>query len=138
MLDMEVDSHDAGFGMTMLKSAAGEIRIPRIDAAPGASIRLRVRARDVMIATEEPRGLSALNILPGRISLIAGSEEPLVEIHIDCNGQAILSRITRQSLQMLGLAVGDRVFAVIKSVAFDRENFSNSADRRVPPSGRER
>jgi molybdate transport system ATP-binding protein len=112
--------------MTVLKSAAGEIRVPRIRAELGSTVRLRLRARDVMIATTEPMGLSAQNILRGKIVRIAHAEDPLVEVHVDCHGQQVLSRITRLSLDALRLHVGQEVFAVIKSVAFDHENLSNS------------
>ena len=42
------------------------------------------------------------------------------DVLIDCNGEVITARITRQSAEMLGLAAGLDVFAVIKSVTFDR------------------
>ena len=128
VLDMTVAAQDETFDMTVLRSAAGEIRVPRIGVETGTRIRVRIRARDVIIATQEPRGLSALNILRGRISAIKHGEGALVEIRIDCNGQIILSRITRQSLHALDLAVGRDVFAVIKTVAFDQANLSASVD----------
>ena len=33
----------------------------------GRHVRVRIRARDVLVATERPRGISALNILPGTV-----------------------------------------------------------------------
>ena len=74
----------------MLGSPAGEIRVPRLAVPVGAPVRVRIRARDVMIATEQPRGLSALNILPGTIVAISPGEGPLVEVGIDCNGATVL------------------------------------------------
>src|SRR5690606_29490514 len=63
VLETAVVRHDEAFGMTVLGSKAGEIRVPRVAMAAGAPVRLRVRARDVMVATVEPTGLSALNVL---------------------------------------------------------------------------
>ena len=120
LLDMTVDRHDERFGMTLLHSAAGEIRVPRIEAAVGARVRLRIRARDVMVATQAPRGLSALNVLAGRIAGMHSHGGPLVDVRIDCNGEAVLARLTRQSTETLGLALGQEVFAVVKTVSFDR------------------
>jgi molybdate transport system ATP-binding protein len=120
LLDMAVDRHDEEFGMTVLRSAAGEIRVPRIDAPAGTPIRLRIRARDVMVATEKPRGLSALNVLSGRVAGISSGGGPVVDIRIDCSGEAVLARLTRQSTHTLGLALGQEVFAVVKTVSFDR------------------
>lgn len=122
VLDTKVLRHDEAFGMTVLGSAAGEIRVPRLAVATGAPVRIRIRARDVMIATERPAGLSALNILPGIIVAISPGEGPTVEIGIDCNGATVLARITEQSRQALKLHLGGKVFAVIKTVSFDRAN----------------
>ena len=67
VLDMAIAGHDQRFGMTVLQLGSG--RNPRAAdrCRPGAPIRLRIRARDVMVATERPHGLSALNILAGRM-----------------------------------------------------------------------
>ncbi|MDX8511618.1 molybdenum ABC transporter ATP-binding protein [Mesorhizobium captivum] len=119
VLDTRVLRHDEAFGMTVLGSPAGEIRIPRIARPAGAPVRLRIRARDVMIATEQPAGLSALNILAGTIAAVRPGIGPTVEIAIDCNGATVLARITEQSKQSLRLALGRKVFAVIKTVSFD-------------------
>jgi molybdate transport system ATP-binding protein len=122
VLETKVARHDDSFGMTVLSSKAGEIRVSRLDLAVGASVRLRIRARDVMVATIEPKGLSALNILPGKIAAIEPAEGASVTVKIDCNGAAVMARITRQSRQALELEVGRAVFAVVKTVSFDNAN----------------
>ncbi|MBZ9896664.1 MULTISPECIES: molybdenum ABC transporter ATP-binding protein [unclassified Mesorhizobium] len=122
VLDASVLQHDEVFGMTVLGSNAGEIRVPKLAATVGAPVRIRIRARDVMIATERPSGLSALNILAGTIVAIRPGEGPTVEIGIDCNGATVLARVTEQSRQVLKLRLGGQVFAVIKTVSFDQAN----------------
>ncbi|ODT08972.1 MAG: molybdenum ABC transporter ATP-binding protein [Mesorhizobium sp. SCN 65-20] len=124
VLDLKVLRHDEEFGMTVLGAAAGEMRVPRLSLDVGATVRIRIRARDVMIATERPQGLSALNVLPGRIADIGAVNGTQVDLRLDCRGDMLVSRITRQSLKTLDLAVGRDVFAVIKTVAFDRANLS--------------
>ncbi|MEI9401495.1 molybdenum ABC transporter ATP-binding protein [Mesorhizobium argentiipisi] len=119
VLDTKVLRHDEAFGMTVLASQAGEIRVPRLARPVGATVRLRIRARDVMIATEQPTGLSALNILAGTIAAVRPGIEPTVEIAIDCSGAIVLARITEQSKHTLRLTLGHKVFAVIKTVSFD-------------------
>jgi molybdate transport system ATP-binding protein len=106
--------------MSSLTSPAGEIHVAGLDAETGATVRVRIRARDVIVATERPRGLSALNILAGRIVSISSGNGLFADVLIDCNGEVITARITRQSSQTLGLVPGLDVFAVIKSVTFDR------------------
>jgi len=128
VLDMIVAARDEAFGMTVLSSAAGEIRVPGLGAGVGQKTRVRIRARDVMIAIEEPRGLSALNILPGMIAGISPGNGSLADVLIDCGGERIVSRITRQSVHDLGLVVGKPIFAVVKSVSFDRASIASRGE----------
>jgi molybdate transport system ATP-binding protein len=127
VLDMTIEAHDEAYDMTVLSSAAGTVRVPRLSGGAGALVRLHIRARDVMVATERPHGLSALNMLAGTVAAIGNRGGTLVDIGIDCNGEAILAKITRQSLDMLGLEVGRAVFAVVKTVAFDQDDGPKSA-----------
>jgi molybdate transport system ATP-binding protein len=134
VLEMQATTRDEAFGMTTLASPAGEIHVAGLEAAPGSTVRVRIRARDVIVATERPRGISALNILPGRIAGIASGNGHFADVTIDCNGEAVSARITRQSAEMLGLAPGLPVFAVVKSVTFDRANTAKT----VPFAGDDR
>jgi molybdate transport system ATP-binding protein len=120
VLEMRVTGRNEAFGMSSLASRAGEIHVAGLDVEAGATIRVRIRARDVIVATERPRGLSALNILAGNIAGVSSGNGLFADVLIDCNGEIITARITRQSAEMLGLAAGLDVFAVIKSVTFDR------------------
>src|SRR5438067_2479193 len=71
ILSTRVAGHDPAFGLTVLRAAAGELRVPYLDLPVGAALRVRIRARDVMIALRPPEALSALNILPGTVSEIS-------------------------------------------------------------------
>jgi molybdate transport system ATP-binding protein len=127
ILSTRVAEHDIRFGLTTLRAAAGELRVPYIDMRLGTQLRVRIRARDVMIALEPPRGLSALNILPGRVAEIGPADGPIVEIRLDCAGEALIARLTRRSVESLGLVPGRQVYAVIKSIAFDHQAFAGVA-----------
>lgn len=127
LVDAAVLRHDDALSMSVLSSAAGELHVPRLAAAIGQPVRLRIRARDVMIATERPKGLSALNILAGSIAGIADGAGGEREVRIDCNGVSVLARITEQSRQALALAPGLPVYAVIKTVSFDTVNAGAAA-----------
>jgi molybdate transport system ATP-binding protein len=120
VLEMEVAAHEPDFAMTVLKSAAGEVRVAGVDMPLGARVRVRVRARDVLIATQRPQGLSALNILSGKVVDIISGGGAVSDVTIACGGQEIVARITRRSCAMLGLTPGQPVFAVIKAVSFDQ------------------
>jgi molybdate transport system ATP-binding protein len=122
MIELTVAGQDEVFGLTVLRSAGGEWRLPRIDAPTGAKIRARVRARDVMLAVERPVGISALNVLPGKIAALSTGEGPDALVSLDCAGDRLAARVTRRSIDSLSLTVGREVFAVIKAVTFDRGN----------------
>src|SRR5437762_4808848 len=68
ILATRVAAHDQAFGLTVLRAAAGELRVPHLDLPVGAALRVRIRARDVMIAVQPPEGLSALDVLPGTVA----------------------------------------------------------------------
>jgi molybdate transport system ATP-binding protein len=123
IIEATVERHDAAFGLTELRSRAGLWRLPRLAAPIGTRLRLHVRARDVMLAKSAPADLSALNIVPGVVADMAdagGGIGPVVEIKLDCNGDVLIARLTRYSVQRLELAPGQAIHALVKSVALDR------------------
>jgi molybdate transport system ATP-binding protein len=125
IVEATVERHDEAFGLTELRSRAGLWRLPRLDSPIGTRLRLRVRARDVMLAKSAPADLSALNIVPGVVADLAGAGGamgPIVEIKLDCNGDVLIARLTRYSVERLGLARGLQIHALVKSVALDRRN----------------
>ena len=124
ILATRVAEHDLTFGLTTLRAAAGRLRVPHLDLPLGSALRVRIRARDVMIALAPPEGLSALNVLPGVVAEIGGGGGPIVDIRLDCTGEALIARLTRRSVEGLGLVPGRRVYAVIKSIAFDHHAFA--------------
>ncbi len=132
ILATRVAGHDAAFGLTILRAAAGELRVPRLDLPVGAPLRVRIRARDVMIALAPPEGLSALNVLPGTVAELSRADGAIVEMRLDCAGEALIARLTRRSVETLDLAPGRPVYAVIKSIAFDHHALAGSI---APSSG---
>ncbi len=93
--------------------------VPQIAAPEGTELRLRVPAREVILALHEPNGISVTNIVPARISAMAGSGHmALVELDLDGGGQ-LLSRITRDAAERLALRPGDKVLALIKAVSVE-------------------
>jgi len=118
ILDMRVEGHDEAAGLTRLSGPAGRLSVPRLPYEPGRTLRVRVPARDVLVATRVPEGLSARNVLPGRLAALTGAG-PALTAEIDCGGAILTARLTTASASDLGLAIGAPVYAVVKSVAFD-------------------
>lgn len=127
VLDGTVIGHDDNFDMTELRTRAGTFRLPRIAASEASTLRIRIRARDVLVATRRPEGLSALNVVPGTLRALEPREGAAVDASIDCNGEILVARITRQSAATLGLVPGSAVFAVVKTISFDGHNKARPA-----------
>ena len=106
VIEATVERHDEAAGLTELASRAGRWRLYRIDVPLGARLRLRVRARDVILAKSAPTDISALNVLPGVIAAIGARDAPIVEVRVDLGGEALVARVTRYSADQLGLAAG--------------------------------
>ncbi len=128
-----VTGHDPALHMTTVDLGGAVLEVPEIGLNAGAEVRLRVRARDVSLARSRPEGLSIRNILDARVLNIASEPETaFAEVLLDVNGQHLRTRITRAAVQDLALAEGQPVFALIKSVSFDRQ-----ALPRLPAAGAE-
>lgn len=121
LLETQVLRHEDDYALTVLKVKAGTLVVPRLDMPVGTPMRVRLRARDIMLALTPPNDLSALNVLPGVITSLGEGEGPSIDVELDCGGDSIVARVTRKSLERLSLRVGLPVHAVIKSIAFDPE-----------------
>ena len=119
LLEVRVAGHDEGFGLTRLDHPAGALVVPELDLPVGASLRLRIRARDVAISMAPPQGLSIRNVLRGRVARLVPMPPALVEVELDLAGSPLAARITRRSAVELGLVPGSEVWALIKSAALE-------------------
>ncbi|MGB0439576.1 MAG: molybdenum ABC transporter ATP-binding protein [Paracoccaceae bacterium] len=119
VLMAEVLAHEAD-GLSALRTSGGDLWLPRVDLPVGARLRVRIAARDVILATELPRQLSALNILAGRVEALRDGDGPGVMVQVRMGADRILARVTRRSATVLGLRPGADVHAVIKSVSVAR------------------
>lgn len=116
MLEARIKAQHAD-GITELGAGRLRLMVPRISGAVGTVVRVHVEAQDVMIATRRPEGISALNVLPARVSTLRLGSGPGALVQLDVEGKLLLARITRRSAKALGLHEGAQVFAVLKAVS---------------------
>jgi molybdate transport system ATP-binding protein len=107
-------------GLSELAISGGRLFLPRMGLPVGTRTRVRILAQDVILSRMAPQGLSALNILPGRIIALHEGGGPGVIVQVQCGDDRLLARITRRSASAMGLALGDMVHAVVKSVSIAR------------------
>lgn len=109
-------------GLTEISANGVVLFVPRVPGQRGQKLRVRVAAHDVILATTPPTGLSALNIVAGSVVDIRVGAGPGALLALDTQAGRLLARVTRRSMAAMGLQVGSRAYAVIKTVAMAPED----------------
>lgn len=124
VLDATVTGYDDHFQLAQLSCAGQNLMLPTTSApSVETHIKLYVRAKDVSIATVRPHQTSVRNVLEGELTEIADDPgTPFSELTLILGSQRLHARLTRAAVADLQLQVGDTVFALIKSVSFDRDS----------------
>ena len=96
----------------------GELWLRDSGLAVGQSVRMRLLARDVSVATVAPQHTSIQNLLSAVIEAVADDDHPSqVLVRLRVGPSAVLSRITQRAWAQLRLQVGQQVFLQVKTVA---------------------
>lgn len=115
-----VAAHHSDRRLTEVAAAGRSILVPLIASAVGTPVRLRVPAREIVLATQAPEAVSLHNILPATVTAITEDEArhaALVGLALD--GGALLARVTPDAVVRLGLRPGVPALALFKSVAVE-------------------
>lgn len=84
------------------------------DARPGDEVTVGIRAVDVILARNEPTGLSARNLLEGSVHSVE-PRAPGFDVSLDCSGMRIVAHVTRVAVEALSLRPGATAWAVLKA-----------------------
>jgi molybdate transport system ATP-binding protein len=103
---------------TMVCRVAGDggpvlLETPLVRADVGSALRVGIRAGDILLATSLPVGLSARNIIAGRISSVE-VRDVIVSARVNC-GVEMEVHLTLAARDSLQLAAGRGVWLVIKT-----------------------
>lgn len=105
-------------GLQALAIGPARLWIADSGLAPGAQLRIRVMARDVVLNLAAPTGSSTLNALP--VQILAMDDMDAASVLLRCSvdsGHSLLALVTRRSVRQLGLQTGMQVWAQMKAVA---------------------
>jgi molybdate transport system ATP-binding protein len=109
-----VSTHqDRGTMTCLLNGSTVELETPLVRAQPGTELRVGIRAGDILLATQEPQGLSARNVIPGDL-LSLERRDMLVVAKVNCGVTAEI-HLTLAARDALSLQPGRRVWLVIKT-----------------------
>jgi molybdate transport system ATP-binding protein len=86
----------------------------------GTTVRVRIPAREVILAAEEPHGLSLHNVLHGRVTEVhADKAFDHVIVQIAVGRLLLLAEVTTDAIERLNIVAGTDIHALIKSVSID-------------------
>ena len=113
-------SHDIDRRLSLIACGGLVLYVPRLDMPSQTPLRVRVPAREVVIALDVPRQISVNNVVPAVITAIGADvagHAALVEL--DIGSGRLLSRITLDAADRLLLAPGKQVMALVKAMSVE-------------------
>lgn len=122
ILEVKVVDHLHDLHLTRVDYHGQVISIPIVDTVEADDVvRLSVRSSDVVIATEQPQGLSVRNTLTGTVASIEpDTGSAFATVSVDINGALIKAQLTHHAVAELGITQGLPVYALVKTASFDR------------------
>ena len=120
LLLCQAAEHDPTRQLTRLEGGGASFWVPLVDLPLGASLRIRIPAREVILASLCPEGISLHNTVAGTVRRItAETARRSVVVEIALPTGALLSRVTPDAIVRLGLVPGGPVLALIKSTSIE-------------------
>jgi molybdate transport system ATP-binding protein len=96
-----------------LDGSATQLEVPLGRTEPGARVRIAIRAGDILLATEQPHGLSARNTFQGKI-LSMRREGVTVIVMVEA-GASFEVHLTPGTVDDLKLKAGTQIWVMIKT-----------------------
>ena len=104
---------DRGTMTCQLSGSKVDLETPLVRAEVGSTLRVGIRAGDILLATIEPRGLSARNLIPGRVISLT-QRDVIVVARVNC-GVEVDVHLTLAARDSLALQPGQEIWLVIKT-----------------------
>ncbi|SQI41560.1 Sulfate/thiosulfate import ATP-binding protein CysA [Leminorella richardii] len=111
--------HDV-YPMSALALGESRLWVNRLETPIGHRVRVRISAADVSLALSLPEQSSIRNILPAEVIEVRDYDDR-VEVKLNVEQHTLWARISPWARDELDIAVGQRLFAQIKSVSISRE-----------------
>lgn len=104
---------DRGTMTCRLESSSVELETPLVKAAVGSALRVGISAGDVLLATVQPEGLSARNVIPGKVSSLE-QRDVIIVATVNC-GVEMRTQLTLAARDSLHLRTGSIVWLIVKT-----------------------
>jgi molybdate transport system ATP-binding protein len=120
ILIARVTGHDTVRSLTELRLPDDTaFLVPLQPGLPGSMARLKIPARDVVLAGSAPPETSVQNVLPGVVMAIHAPQPPTATVSVLVGTARLLARITTDAVVRLRLRPGSPVFVLLKATAID-------------------
>jgi molybdate transport system ATP-binding protein len=120
LLLCEVAEHDAARELTRLDGGGASFWVPWLNLPVRTPCRIRIPAREVILAGQSPDAISLHNIVPGTVRrIVPRTEQRAVLVEVALPNGALLSRVTPDAIVRLNLSRGGSVLALIKSTSIE-------------------
>lgn len=114
----EITGYDTDFGLTHISTSVGTLTLLQAQhLSIGDRVKIKIATKDVSLTLTEAMDTSILNKFPVTVSEICELDSSRVLIKLDAAGQTLLAQITRKSVSLMQLSVGQSLIAQVKSCA---------------------
>lgn len=120
IVETEVAEVHAARRLVTLRFEGGSFVAPHSGLTVGTKVRVRVPAREVILASTPPVGLSLHNALTGTVTAVhaeASSDHVMVQLGV--GPTLLLAEVTRDAVAQLGIVPGVTLHALVKAVSLD-------------------
>lgn len=117
VMDAQVTQYDAARRLCAVKTGGLTLWLPSI-AQTGARVRLQIAAREVILATSRPEGISLHNIVDAQVvSVTTDDHSGLALVTLRAHNARLLASVTHDAVSRLSLAPGCTVLALVKAAS---------------------
>ncbi len=117
VVEGRVESVDAAAGLAAVRVGAGRVLVPMESLRAGERVRMQLLARDLILATAPPQGLSVRNQLQGIVTGLQREAPHNVLVSVDAGGVALLARVTEAAVRDLQLHNGQELWVLVKAAS---------------------
>jgi molybdate transport system ATP-binding protein len=117
VLDAEVRRIEPTRGLAELQIPGAVLLAPADGLSVGTRVRVRIPARDVILATEAPSGLSVHNVLRGTVAQVDHVAGHVAVVQLAVGDSRLLAEVTSDAVARMAITPGLSLNALVKSVS---------------------
>lgn len=117
VIEAVVESVDAATGLAALRVGSGRLLVPTDGLQVGERLHMQLLARDLILATALPQGLSVRNQLQATVTGLQPEAQHQVLVGVNAGGVPLLARVTEAAVRDLRLHVGQPLWVLVKAAS---------------------